>query len=86
LDRPLAAQVYRCLKIAAIALITTQVTCVDQKLPTFSEPDVSSEVLTSSSITHTRLTSGNNANNRSSYTTASISPAPNTLITLAVLM
>jgi Bacterial Ig-like domain (group 1)/Calcineurin-like phosphoesterase len=35
-------------------------------------------------ITHTLLTSGNDANNVKVYTTASIAPAPNTLITIAV--
>jgi adhesin/invasin len=38
----------------------------------------------SSGITHTLLTSGSNATNLSSYTTASIAPAPNALITVAV--
>ena len=36
-------------------------------------------------IGHTLLTSGHNAVNQRIYTTASISPAPNTLVTLAVL-
>ena len=36
-------------------------------------------------ITHTLLTSGNNAVNQKVYTTASISPTPNALITVAVL-
>ncbi|HKE90007.1 MAG TPA: Ig-like domain-containing protein, partial [Gemmatimonadales bacterium] len=40
---------------------------------------------TSADITHTLLTSGNNAANAKVYTTASISPAPNALITVAVL-
>jgi hypothetical protein len=38
----------------------------------------------SSGITHTLLTSGSNATNLSTYTTASISPAPNALITVAL--
>ena len=37
------------------------------------------------SITHTLLTSGNNAANGHTYTTASIAPAANALVTLAVL-
>jgi hypothetical protein len=37
------------------------------------------------SITHTLLTSGNNATNGHTYTTAAIAPAPNALVTLAVL-
>ncbi|MGH7537913.1 MAG: Ig-like domain-containing protein [Gemmatimonadales bacterium] len=36
-------------------------------------------------ITHALLTSGNNAANQNVYTTASITPAPNALITVAVL-
>jgi hypothetical protein len=36
-------------------------------------------------ITHTLLTAGNNTTNQSSYTTASISPAPNALVTIAVM-
>lgn len=36
-------------------------------------------------ITHDLLTSGSNTVNQNTYTTASISPAPNTLITVAVL-
>jgi len=36
-------------------------------------------------ITHTLLASGNNAVNQKVYTTASISPAPNALVTVAVL-
>lgn len=35
-------------------------------------------------ITHTLLTSGNDVNNVKVYTTASIAPAPNTLVTIAV--
>ena len=35
-------------------------------------------------ITHTLLTSGNDVNNVKVYTTASIAPAPNTLVTVAV--
>jgi len=37
-------------------------------------------------ITHTLLTSGNNSINQRAYTTGSISPAPNALITVVVLM
>ncbi|HKC46280.1 MAG TPA: Ig-like domain-containing protein, partial [Gemmatimonadales bacterium] len=40
---------------------------------------------TPADITHILLTSGNNAANAKIYTTASISPAPNALITVAVL-
>jgi hypothetical protein len=39
----------------------------------------------SSTITHTLLTAGNNTANQAVYTTASIAPAQNTLVTIAVL-
>ncbi|MGH7614411.1 MAG: hypothetical protein ACREMW_10285 [Gemmatimonadales bacterium] len=41
--------------------------------------------LVAAPITHTLLTAGTNPTNTTVYTTASISPAPNTLVTLAVL-
>jgi hypothetical protein len=41
---------------------------------------------TAATITQTLLTSGNNAANQKIYTTASIAPAPNALVTVAVLM
>jgi hypothetical protein len=85
LDRPLAALVYRRLKIAAVVLLTTQVTCVEHEPPTSSEPGIRPEVLASGTITHTRLTSGHDVNNVRIYTTASIAPAPNALVTVAVL-
>jgi len=43
------------------------------------------QVLAPATITHTLLTAGKDTVNQKIYTTASISPAPNTLITLAVL-
>ena len=75
----------RRLKIAAVLLLTSQVTCVDHKPPTSSEPIIRTEVLTRAVITQTRLTSGNDVNNLRVYTTASIAPAPNALVTVAVL-
>jgi protocatechuate 3,4-dioxygenase beta subunit len=39
---------------------------------------------TASTITHTLLTAGHDVNNQRVYTTAPISPAPNTLVTVAV--
>jgi hypothetical protein len=36
-------------------------------------------------ITHTLLTAGNNLTNQNVYTTAAIAPAPNTLVTIAVM-
>jgi Galactose oxidase-like, Early set domain/Bacterial Ig-like domain (group 1)/Invasin, domain 3/Bacterial Ig-like domain (group 2) len=43
-------------------------------------------VQTAAEITQTLLTSGSNATNQKVYTTATISPSPNALITVAVLM
>ena len=45
---------------------------------------VSATTKSSSSITHTLLTSGNDSTDNNIYTTASIAPAPNTLITIAI--
>jgi hypothetical protein len=36
-------------------------------------------------ISHTLLTSGNNSSNQKAYSTAAIAPAPNTLVTIAVV-
>jgi hypothetical protein len=49
------------------------------------EPEPEPPPTSTHPITHTLLTSGNNTANQKVYTTASISPAPNALITLAVL-
>jgi hypothetical protein len=43
------------------------------------------DITAAPSITHTLLTSGNEVTNLNSYTTASIAPAANTLVTIAVL-
>jgi hypothetical protein len=43
------------------------------------------DITTAPSITQALLTSGNDVTNLNTYTTASISPAPNTLVTVAVL-
>lgn len=75
-------------RILAIALIAPLVTCVDHREPTTSpETSVSDATvaLIASAVTHTLLTVGNNTANQKVYTTASIAPAPNALITVAVL-
>ncbi len=75
-------------RILAIALVAPLVTCVDHRAPTTSsETSVNDATvaLISPAITHTLLTSGNNTVNQKIYSTASISPAPNALVTVAVM-
>src|SRR5712692_5373285 len=70
----------------AVALIVTLVTCVDHRPPTSSEPAITETAsLTAVPVTQTFLTSGHDPNNLKIYTTASIAPAPNALVTVAVL-
>ena len=71
----------------AIALIGVLVTCVDNPAPTSStDPGIETPAaLVASPILHSLLTSGTNIVNQKVYTTASITPAPNALITVAVL-
>ncbi len=80
---------YRVSRIAALALLGALATCVEQRTPTSSELGIADSqataTLVSVTITHTLLTAGTNPTNLTVYTTASISPAPNTLVTLAVL-
>ena len=75
--------------LVAVALIATLATCVEHRAPTSSETDTPtvqpSAALTSATITQTLLTSGHDPNNLKVYTTASIAPAPNALVTVAVL-
>ena len=81
--------VARVLKITAGILFAALATCTDQ--PTSSirskgipeSPDLAA--ITSPSINHTLLTAGNDTANVSLYTTGPISPAPNALITIAVM-
>jgi hypothetical protein len=81
---------YRGPRILTLALIGALVTCVEHDAPTYS-PDASiadpqaTAALVSPPITHTPLTAGTNPTNTAVYTTASISPASNTLVTIAVL-
>jgi Big-like domain-containing protein len=78
---------HRVSRIAAVALFGAMAACVEQ--PTSPGREIADSeptaALVSTPITQTLLTSGNNTVNRKVYTTASISPAPNALITLAVL-
>ncbi|HJQ65820.1 MAG TPA: Ig-like domain-containing protein [Gemmatimonadales bacterium] len=68
--------------VATFVLIGTTATCIDHQSPTSpAEP----ARLAVSAITQTLLTAGNNTVNQRIYTTASITPAPNALITVAVL-
>ncbi len=62
-------------------------TCVEDRTPTaVVQPAAEIQArLVAPPITHTLLTAGTNPTNTSVYTTASISPAPNTLVTIAVL-
>jgi uncharacterized protein YjdB len=77
------------LAILGVASLVTLATCGDDGTPTSPGPGIAPVPTTATqgapAITHTRLTSGNKASNQRTYTTASISPAANTLITLAVL-
>ncbi len=59
---------------------TVSGTAIDQK------PTVQVAAQGAATITQTLLTSGNNAVNQKIYTTATITPAPNGLVTVAVLM
>ena len=74
----------------AVALIATLVTCVDRQTPTAlpeSGTDASSATaaVVSVPIAQILLTSGHDPNNLKIYMTASIAPAPNALVTVAVL-
>ena len=73
----------------AIACIATLVTCVDRRTPTSStEPGIDGgppAALIAPPITQTLLTSSTDIVNQKVYTTATIAPAPNALITVAVL-
>ena len=77
---------YRSITITAVALIIATVTCTEDRTPL--APTGGSAIapaLVSGTIAHTLLASGSNATNQKIYTTASITPAPNALITVAVL-
>ena len=75
--------------ILAFALIATLAACVERKTSPSLEPGVPdvqpAAALTSATIVQTLLASGHDPNNLKVYTTASIAPAPNALVTVAVL-
>lgn len=69
--------------IVTLTLLLVVSTCTEARTPV-SPIDLPLSAITQT-ITHTLLTSGTNATNQSVYTTASIAPAANALITVAVL-
>ena len=72
------------LAVVALAVMTT--TCGDQPTDSLAPGSPgSSPSLLSTAMTQTLLTSGTNGVNSDLYTTASISPAPNALVLLAVM-
>ena len=81
------ARVNRSRRIAAIALFAATATCVDYQTPTsFTQPGRDTiPALVSPAIVQTLLTAGNNTVNQKVYTTPSIAPASNALITVAVM-
>ena len=89
MNRELKLSASRVARIAALTLLGATATCVDQRTPTSSLLAVADSQATASlvseAITHTLLTAGHDVNNVKVYTTAAISPAPNTLVTVAVL-
>ena len=72
-----------------LPLIATLVTCVDHRTPTSSEPIRDNSPAAASvaavPVTQTVLTAGHDPNNLRTYTTGSIAPGSNALITVAVL-
>jgi hypothetical protein len=83
-NRPVVAYGRR---ILALTLFGSLVTCSEVRTPTspwHERPEVGAAQI-AGGIAQTLLTSGNNAVNQKIYSTASIAPAPNTLITVAVL-
>jgi len=79
----------RITSVAAVAMVIATATCVDRPteprdaaIPPTHGP---APAAVSSSITHTLLTSGNSKTNQKVCTTASISPAANALVTVAVM-
>lgn len=72
-----------------VASLVALITCGDDGVPTSPgrsiAPIPATTTHTAAAITHTLLTSGNGTTNGKVYTTASIAPAPNALVTVAVL-
>ena len=78
-----------CLRLLGVASLVTLVTCGDDGSPTSPgralAPIPTTATQSSPAITQTLLTSGNSTANAKTYTTASIAPAPNALVTVAVV-
>jgi len=75
-------------RIMAIALLATVATCVEDRTPTSSEAlivDSLPAAEVASGVTQALLAVGTNTANQKIYTTASIAPGANALITVAVL-
>ncbi|HEU5183559.1 MAG TPA: PKD domain-containing protein [Gemmatimonadaceae bacterium] len=72
-----------------MASLVTLVTCGDDGVPTSPGRPIApipvATTHTAAAITHTLLTSGNGTTNGKVYTTTSVAPAPNALVTVAVL-
>ena len=73
-------------RILTFAMFGAVATCTEDRTPLAPvSGSVIPAALVSGTITHTPLASGNNIVNQKIYTTASIAPAPNALVTVAVL-
>jgi adhesin/invasin len=86
--RPLSRSIRS--QLIAFAFLAALTTCEESPAPDLgavpvTAPPVAAVTAQAAGITHTRLTSGNNPVNQKVYATASIAPAPNALITVAVL-
>src|SRR5918996_3037628 len=84
------ARLIRCLLgfgafVALVAACERFVTGPDQQPPLKNAPLQATPAPGPASITQTLLAAGNSMANQKAYTTAAISPAPNALITVAVL-
>ena len=80
-----------CRRIVSFGLLGALATCDQERTPTSSlngtatQQDITVAASAAQAMTHTVLTSGNNPANQKIYATASIAPAPNALVTVAVL-
>ncbi|HUR95291.1 MAG TPA: Ig-like domain-containing protein [Gemmatimonadales bacterium] len=78
----------RLLSLAAVALAAATITCVEHPTAPSDAPTVPTHVMPAvgaTGIAHTMLTSGGSAVNQKVCTTASITPAANALVTVAVM-
>jgi galactose oxidase-like protein/invasin-like protein/Big-like domain-containing protein len=80
---------FRRFRLPAAALIGALATCVEHQAPTSTEPGLpggqAAATLAAAAISQTLLTAGHDPNNLRVFTTAAITPAPNALVTVAVL-